>query len=109
MLIVLYRWRIKPGLEMLFREGWREMTETIYSKRGSLGSRLHHSRDGTWVAYAQWPDQQTFDAAHAAGSANADAGAKMARAIEERFPEEHLVVEEDLLRREPFGNGATPV
>ncbi|MFJ8727139.1 hypothetical protein [Streptomyces sp. NPDC093269] len=32
------------------------MTQEIHSRCGSYGSRLHRADDGTWVAYARWPD-----------------------------------------------------
>jgi quinol monooxygenase YgiN len=97
MLIVVYRWRIKAGYEAQFREGWRAMTASIAATRGGLGSRLHRAQDGSWVAYAQWPDQATYEAGHAAASANVAAAALMAQSIAERFATEQWVVADDLL------------
>jgi hypothetical protein len=42
------------------------MTQLIYKYEGSLGSRLHKSEENVFVAYAQWPDKETFD--HAGGN-----------------------------------------
>ena len=30
---------------------------------GGLGSRLHRSEDGSWIAYAQWPHKDAWEAA----------------------------------------------
>ena len=62
MFIVIYRWKLIEGQEGRFRQGWHRLTVEIYEKRGSLGSRLHRAEDGTWIAYAQWPDKQTWEA-----------------------------------------------
>lgn len=60
MFAVVYRWRIKPGLEAKFEEGWRLGTEAIMRDLGGWGSRLHKTSDGRYFAYAQWPDEETF-------------------------------------------------
>jgi len=97
MFVVVYRWKVKPGGEDQFREGWREMTQSIYETFGSRGSRLHRAEDGTWVAYAQWPDRATRERALAAPTANEAAGRKM-QANAEFLAEECLEVADDLLR-----------
>jgi len=98
MLIVVYRWRIKAGHEAQFREGWRAMTASIAATRGGLGSRLHRAQDGTWVAYAQWPDRAAYAAGHAGASANAAAAAMMAHSIAEHLATEQWEVADDLLQ-----------
>jgi len=60
MFIVLYRWRIKRGKEPQFRAAWLAATKEIMERYGALGSRLHHCEDGSWVAYAQWPDKDRW-------------------------------------------------
>lgn len=102
MFIVIYRWRLKEGLESVFRQGWCEMTESIYRTRGSLGSRLHQAEDGTWVAYAQWPDEETWRRAREAGSANPKAAEKMREGSAALISEEHLQVADDLFQAEPY-------
>ena len=101
MLIVIYRWRLKEGYEDVFRQGWCEMSESIYRTRGSLGSRLHRAEDGTWVAYAQWPDEKTWREAREAGSANEAASQKMRDGSMELLSEERLYLVDDLLRAAP--------
>lgn len=60
---VIYRWRVVPGREQQFQEAWETLTQEIRAHEGGLGSRLHRAADGTWVAYAQWPDRGTWEAA----------------------------------------------
>jgi heme-degrading monooxygenase HmoA len=104
--IVIYRWRLKEGHEDTFRQGWHEMTESIYRTRGSLGSRLHRAEDGTWMAYAQWPDEETWRKAREAGTANETAARKMREGSAEFLSEEHFQVADDLLCRSPHNGQA---
>lgn len=60
MYAVVYRFTIREGADQQFRAGWRALTQKIYSECGSLGSRLHRVDDTTFVAYAQWPSEETF-------------------------------------------------
>lgn len=61
MFAVVYRWKIKPGLEAKFEEGWRKGTLAIRRDLGGLGSRLHKIAPGEYFAYAQWPDRARFE------------------------------------------------
>ena len=56
MVTAIYRWRIEDGMEAQFIDGWKRVTRAIYDTCGSYGSRLHRCEDGTWLAYARWPD-----------------------------------------------------
>ncbi len=58
--VVMYRWQIEPGKEDKFRAAWMAATKKIMARYGALGSRLHHAEDGSWVAYAQWPDKERW-------------------------------------------------
>lgn len=58
--VVLYRWRIQAGKEEQLRAAWVGATKKIMARYGALGSRLHHAEDGSWVAYAQWPDKERW-------------------------------------------------
>jgi heme-degrading monooxygenase HmoA len=60
MFAVIYRWRVIPGLEAQFERGWAEGTRAIAAEFGGWGSRLHKGEGGTYVAYAQWPDEATW-------------------------------------------------
>lgn len=59
---VIYRWRVKESCEESFRDAWRRATEAIHQKYYSLGSRLHKSDDGRWIAYAQWRSREDWQA-----------------------------------------------
>ena len=98
MFIALYRWRVKGGREDRFREGWRRLTEGIYRRRGSYGSRLHRAEDGTWVAYAQWPDRESWAASCGAAAADAEASEMMRDSIEVSHPPVLMEVADDLLK-----------
>jgi len=66
MFIAVYRWKVKAGQEDQFREAWRRGTVAIHRIHKSFGSRLHRTREGDFVGYAQWPSeaawQKVFDA-----------------------------------------------
>lgn len=95
--VAIYRWRLKPGKEQEFRDGWSGLTRLIFANQGSFGSRLHKSEDGTWLAYAQWPSKELWDRV-SLSSAEAQAyRALMRGAVEEDFPDILLTVTDDLL------------
>ena len=94
--VVLYRWKLEPGLEDAFAHAWAEMT-TILLARGSLGSRLHHGDDDIWYAYAQWPSAEARMAAFASPLPPNDAADRMDAAVAERFPEIVLDIVADFL------------
>ena len=68
---VLYRWRIKAGAEDDFIRAWSVAT-TAFRTIGALGSRLHRTDDGEFIAYAEWPSREAWEAAR--GSSPVDAG-----------------------------------
>nr|MEE4268397.1 antibiotic biosynthesis monooxygenase [Candidatus Krumholzibacteria bacterium] len=82
---VIYRWRLRKGLEEQFQQAWATITELFMAERGALGSRLHCADDGTWVAYAQWPNRQAWEKSRALGPADPSASALMAEATAESF------------------------
>jgi len=82
---VVYRWRLKPGSEDLFKDAWAEVTRTIRHDHGGLGSRLHRAEDGTWLAYAQWPDRKTWEALQALPAADTQASRTMGECVQERL------------------------
>ncbi|KTD55559.1 Modification methylase DpnIIA [Legionella santicrucis] len=59
---VIYRAFIKPGLEMEYQEAWRKVASYFLQYRGALGSCLHKTNEGMWLAYSRWPDKETRDA-----------------------------------------------
>ena len=94
MFAVVYRWRLQPGSAEQFQDGWDRVTRAIGTICGSYGSRLHRAADGTWVAYARWPDAATrerctFD--------EPEGERLMAEPVAERFPELTRELVSDLL------------
>lgn len=63
MKVVIYSFVVKPNKEAEFIHAWSEVTKLIYKHAGSLGSRLHKESDNHFIAYAQWPDDETYDSA----------------------------------------------
>ena len=106
MFIALYRWELKEGQEERFREGWRRLTVEIRERRGSHGSRLHRAEDGTWVAYAQWPDRRTWERATGVEAADGEALEMMRESIEVSHPPLLMEVSDDLLKA--VGAGSRP-
>lgn len=82
---VIYRWRLKPGSEETFRAAWETVTRIIRRDHGGLGSRLHRADDGTWLAYAQWPDRAAWTAMQSAPDTDPAASVRMRDCVEERL------------------------
>jgi heme-degrading monooxygenase HmoA len=57
----MYTFEVKSDKKADFERSWKELTMLIYEHTGSLGSRLHKTADGTYMAYAQWPSKEVFD------------------------------------------------
>lgn len=84
---VIYTFKVRSGMEESFIAGWSRLTEAIRETRGGMGSRLHKSENGWWVAYAQWPDRQTWEASQTVNdSPDIEASNLMTEAIEDRAP-----------------------
>ncbi|EPC01547.1 hypothetical protein L861_16885 [Litchfieldella anticariensis FP35 = DSM 16096] len=64
MLAIILEFDVIPGKEDAFREAWKETTKYIHTNFGSLGSRLHRDENGRFIAYAQWPDHETYKKEH---------------------------------------------
>jgi hypothetical protein len=82
---VLYRWRVKPGRDQEFRKAWETVTREIRDHGGGLGSRLHKASDGTWLAYAQWPSREMWEAVEVKSVEGQAALLVFIEAIEERM------------------------
>lgn len=55
MFAVIYQAFIKEGLETTYQKAWREVATYFVKHRGALGSALHKTSEGKWVAYSRWP------------------------------------------------------
>jgi quinol monooxygenase YgiN len=83
---VIYRWRVKPQREADFLAAWETLTIAIRDGRGGLGSRLHRAEDGSWTAYAQWPDRETWERAQSMAPADPAAAGVLRDTVAEAFP-----------------------
>ena len=99
---VIYRVRLRAGMEQTYVSAWSRITEILQSQRGGLGSRLHRGSEGIWYAYAQWPSAETRRAAFALGPVDAEAETQMASAVAEKFPEIVLEPVADFLSPGPY-------
>lgn len=60
MFVAVYSWQVKPDKEAQFREAWCTGTRAIARIYGCLGSRLHRTREGQFIAIAEWPDEASW-------------------------------------------------
>lgn len=102
MFIAIYEMVAKVGQESEFEQAWAEVTDHIYARYGSLGSRLHKTeKPRTYVAYAQWPSRDVYFADHAEGSDEEIAARDRMNAAKESSRTLHLMdVCDDRLRSE---------
>ena len=63
MFYVIYEFTVDAAAQNEFEKLWHDLTLEIRSNSGGLGSRLHKAlnKPNCWVAYAQWPDKQTWE------------------------------------------------
>ena len=100
--IVIYRWRLHPEKEAQFQQVWSRNTPLIIERCGGLGSRLHKAEDGTWLAYAQWPDKATWERSYAVPEWDAEGSKLFLEAILESFPRILLEPQADFLVHAPI-------
>lgn len=62
MFAVIYRFKLKPNQESIYKECWNNIVNYFIAHRGAKGSCLHKGIDGLWVAYSRWPDKAIRDA-----------------------------------------------
>lgn len=63
MYCIIYQFEVKPGFESRFIKAWEKLTLFYRDEYNSLGSRLHRESDLHYMAYAQWPNLETYEAA----------------------------------------------
>ena len=97
MFAVIYKFNVKQGCEKTFQEAWAERTKEIAAQLGGWGSRLHRADDGGWVAYAQWPNREAWEAANRSTGPDSDAKRAVAEATDSVETLFCLDVVEDLL------------
>lgn len=68
MFAVLYQSYINAGHEEEYQALWHKIARYFIEERGALGSCLHKTQEGMWIAYSRWPDKETRDASWPSGS-----------------------------------------
>lgn len=61
MFAVIYRGYLKPGSEKDYIKHWKLIASYFVHARGALGSTLHKTEDGMWIAYSKWPSKEMRD------------------------------------------------
>ncbi len=59
---MIYQGYLKPGTEDRYLRAWKMVSAYFVEERGALGSTLHKTDEGMWLAYSRWPDRETRDA-----------------------------------------------
>lgn len=105
MFAAIYSFKVHPGKDAQFIKAWEELTRLIYQFENSLGSRLHKKSEGLYIAYAQWPDKDTWSnsGAKLPESAN-EFRIKMKAACSAIETEHELEMLSDLLQESPFSS-----
>jgi len=104
MFTVIYQFNVKEGQSAPFIESWEKLTILIYQFEGSLGSRLHQVKEHEFLAYAQWPDCETWQQSGKKLPPKAEAyRAQMKAACENIQTIHEASVVRDLLRLNPHG------
>jgi len=108
---VIYRGYIQSGKEDRYVECWKTIASYFVAERGALGSTLHKTSEGMWIAYSKWPDRATRDASwpKLGEEANFELPAHIRQAIEglkgcfnteETFPEICMELIEEICSRQ---------
>jgi hypothetical protein len=87
-----------PRTEAAFCSAWAAMTDAIMQRSGTGGSRLHQANEGSYAAYAVWPNRKAWEEAGALPSANPEASAIMRACLEQSLEATPLEVVDDRLR-----------
>jgi hypothetical protein len=104
MLAVVLEFDIIDGMEDEFRKSWIETTEIIYRNFGSLGSRLHRSDNGKFIAYAQWPNLSVYECDHDWAGDSKNARDNMRKCLKTGKPTvlHKLALDTDMLKEAGF-------
>ena len=108
MFAVIYQGYVKTGRESEYREAWNIVARYFIEQRGSLGSSLHRTSDGLWLAYSRWPDKKTRDASWPGDNDPSTELPLIVRSaiftvkdcLDRKLPEICMEVVDDLLNRE---------
>ena len=62
MFAVIYRAWVLPGKEAQYQALWQTIANYFVAERGAIGSCLHQTSAGYYLAYSRWPNKTTRDA-----------------------------------------------
>lgn len=63
MFAVIYSFKVKPGLESTFERAWKEVSRLVKIYEGGINTVLHKKCNLHYIAYMQWPDENTWQLA----------------------------------------------
>lgn len=105
MFAVVYLFEVKKDSEEQFIKAWKDMTHLIFEHEGSMGSRLHRQENGSYIAYAQWPNREAWKNSGNKLPENAyDIRLKMRESCTKFEALFELDCVEDILKKETFNN-----
>lgn len=61
MFSVIYRAFIYPEREQHYLQAWKTVATYYVQQCGALGSTLHKTEQGEYIAYSRWTDRNTRD------------------------------------------------
>ncbi|MEX0360471.1 MAG: antibiotic biosynthesis monooxygenase [Allomuricauda sp.] len=99
MYAVIYQFKVVKGLEDDFIWAWKQLTKAFVAHSGGLGSRLHKDGTGLYIAYAQWPNKESWQTAKEKLPESAMAYiTEMERCCKDKSVLYQMSVENDLLK-----------
>ncbi len=103
MFIAVYYFKVKENREKEFIKAWEDLTKLIYENENSLGSRIHRKSEYEFIAYAQWPNKETWKNSGAHLPPEADVAFRLMKDSCELIRTDHeLEMVSDLLKSESF-------
>lgn len=61
MIAVIYKWKVKEGMNETFINAWETMNKEFQEKHGALDASLHQESERDYVSYVRWPDMETYE------------------------------------------------
>ena len=58
---VIYRGFVYPEKEQEYIEAWQKIALYFIKHRGAIGSALHKTDQGEYIAYSRWPSKEVRD------------------------------------------------
>jgi hypothetical protein len=61
MFAVIYRGFVYPHSDKEYRQLWKTIADYFIKHCGAIGSTLHQTAAGEYIAYSRWPNRETRD------------------------------------------------